>query len=128
MRVFRNFKKVVEKLNKLVQLLKDEELENIANDLSKLQKGKFHFTISPYYLFDMFTPFLPFPSKSTIFFVDIAKNHQVRKKYTIQLGENELVLKVPFNVFCGKNISFYLFANHQFIKVFILPYFTDCFD
>ncbi|KAK2642818.1 hypothetical protein Ddye_024581 [Dipteronia dyeriana] len=38
------------------------ELENKANDLSKLQK-------------------------------DIAKNHQVRKKYTIQLGENELVLK-----------------------------------
>lgn len=27
---------------------------------------------------------------------DIAKNHQVRKKYTIQLGENELVLKVGF--------------------------------
>lgn len=25
---------------------------------------------------------------------DIAKNHQVRKKYTVQLGENELVLKV----------------------------------
>ncbi|KAL8468478.1 hypothetical protein ACS0TY_031624 [Phlomoides rotata] len=24
---------------------------------------------------------------------DISKNHQVRKKYTIQLGENELVLK-----------------------------------
>ncbi|KAL1291157.1 hypothetical protein HN51_059705 [Arachis hypogaea] len=24
---------------------------------------------------------------------DIAKNHQVRKKYTVQLGENELVLK-----------------------------------
>ncbi|KAK9153267.1 hypothetical protein Sjap_000747 [Stephania japonica] len=24
---------------------------------------------------------------------EIAKNHQVRKKYTIQLGENELVLK-----------------------------------
>ncbi|KAM7270214.1 hypothetical protein ACFE04_029428 [Oxalis oulophora] len=38
------------------------EVENKANDLSKLQK-------------------------------DIAKNHQVRKKYTIQLGENELVLK-----------------------------------
>ncbi|KAL8119080.1 prefoldin subunit 6-like [Apium graveolens] len=38
------------------------DLENKANDLSKLQK-------------------------------DIAKNHQVRKKYTIQLGENELVLK-----------------------------------
>uniref|UniRef100_A0A2P2JGQ4 Uncharacterized protein MANES_11G058500 n=1 Tax=Rhizophora mucronata TaxID=61149 RepID=A0A2P2JGQ4_RHIMU len=38
------------------------DLENKANDLSKLQK-------------------------------DIAKNQQVRKKYTIQLGENELVLK-----------------------------------
>lgn len=38
------------------------ELENKANDLSKLQK-------------------------------DIAKNHQMRKQYTIQLGENELVLK-----------------------------------
>ncbi|XP_054794064.1 prefoldin subunit 6 [Prosopis cineraria] len=38
------------------------DLENKANDLSKLQK-------------------------------DIAKNHQLRKKYTIQLGENELVLK-----------------------------------
>ncbi|EOY27715.1 Prefoldin 6 isoform 2 [Theobroma cacao] len=38
------------------------DLENKANDLSKLQK-------------------------------DIAKNHQVKKKYTIQLGENELVLK-----------------------------------
>ncbi|XP_073061284.1 prefoldin subunit 6-like [Primulina eburnea] len=24
---------------------------------------------------------------------DISKNHQIRKKYTIQLGENELVLK-----------------------------------
>ncbi|XP_010540566.1 PREDICTED: prefoldin subunit 6-like [Tarenaya hassleriana] len=38
------------------------DLENKANDLSKIQK-------------------------------DIAKNHQLRKKYTIQLGENELVLK-----------------------------------
>ncbi|XP_015083719.1 prefoldin subunit 6 [Solanum pennellii] len=38
------------------------DLENKANDLSKLQK-------------------------------DISKNHQIRKKYTIQLGENELVLK-----------------------------------
>nr|KYP61515.1 Prefoldin subunit 6 [Cajanus cajan] len=44
--------------------LKDlqRELENKANDLSKLQK-------------------------------EIAKNHQMRKKYTVQLGENELVLK-----------------------------------
>ncbi|KAL3330020.1 hypothetical protein AABB24_034070 [Solanum stoloniferum] len=38
------------------------DLENKANDLSKLQK-------------------------------DISKNHHIRKKYTIQLGENELVLK-----------------------------------
>ncbi|PHT57607.1 hypothetical protein T459_35422 [Capsicum annuum] len=38
------------------------DLENKADDLSKLQK-------------------------------DISKNHQIRKKYTIQLGENELVLK-----------------------------------
>ncbi|AAG12866.1 hydrophilic protein, putative; 29542-30030 [Arabidopsis thaliana] len=41
------------------------DLENKANDLGKIQKGKFH----------------------------IGKNHQLRKKYTIQLGENELVLK-----------------------------------
>ncbi|KAM3378325.1 hypothetical protein P3S68_010738 [Capsicum galapagoense] len=38
------------------------DLENKANDLSKLQK-------------------------------DISKNHQIRKKYTIQLGESGLVLK-----------------------------------
>ncbi|KAK6781910.1 hypothetical protein RDI58_019706 [Solanum bulbocastanum] len=44
----------------LLELQRD--LENKANDLSKLQK-------------------------------DISKNHQIRKKYTIQLGENELVLK-----------------------------------
>ncbi|CAN7049578.1 unnamed protein product, partial [Brassica rapa subsp. trilocularis] len=28
---------------------------------------------------------------------DIIKNHQLRKKYTIQLGENELVLKNGFD-------------------------------
>ncbi|RRT70984.1 hypothetical protein B296_00033309 [Ensete ventricosum] len=33
------------------------------------------------------SPVLPFSA------ADIAKNHQVRKQYTIQLGENELVLK-----------------------------------
>ncbi|CAI0545114.1 unnamed protein product [Linum tenue] len=49
------------------------DLENKANDLSKIQKGK---------LLDR----LPIT-------FHIAKNHQVRKKYTIQLGENELVLK-----------------------------------
>ncbi|KAK6264490.1 hypothetical protein SCA6_019924 [Theobroma cacao] len=49
------------------------DLENKANDLSKLQKGKPNEThAQPSY---------------------IAKNHQVKKKYTIQLGENELVLK-----------------------------------
>ncbi|KAG7019532.1 Prefoldin subunit 6, partial [Cucurbita argyrosperma subsp. argyrosperma] len=45
------------------------ELESKANDLSKLQKGK------------------------SLIDSHIAKNHQIRKKYTIQLGENELVLK-----------------------------------
>ncbi|TQD81228.1 hypothetical protein C1H46_033257 [Malus baccata] len=45
------------------------ELEAKANDLSKIQKGKSYIHIY------------------------ISKNHQVRKKYTIQLGENELVLK-----------------------------------
>ncbi|XP_028099459.1 uncharacterized protein LOC114298988 [Camellia sinensis] len=33
------------------------------------------------------------PSQARRHQQDIAKNHQVRKKYTIQLGENELVLK-----------------------------------
>ncbi|RWV96747.1 hypothetical protein GW17_00040516 [Ensete ventricosum] len=47
------------------------DLENQANALSKIQKGT-------HYIFSA---------------ADIAKNHQVRKQYTIQLGENELVLK-----------------------------------
>ncbi|CAD6247437.1 unnamed protein product [Miscanthus lutarioriparius] len=34
----------------------------------------------------------PFPSLGVPAY-DIAKNHQVRKQYTIQVGENELVLK-----------------------------------
>jgi len=33
------------------------------------------------------------PYFSVFIFSDIGKNHQLRKKYTIQLGENELVLK-----------------------------------
>lgn len=76
------------------------ELENKANDLNKLQKGNHLFTIL-FHFFTLYT-FLLISSKSLIFFfffADIAKNHQVRKKYTIQLGENELVLKVPFYVF-----------------------------
>ncbi|KAF8724559.1 hypothetical protein HU200_020820 [Digitaria exilis] len=41
-------------------------------------------------------PRIPFPSLLTSAhppFADISKNHQVRKQYTIQVGENELVLK-----------------------------------
>ncbi|CAI0548514.1 unnamed protein product [Linum tenue] len=49
------------------------DLENKANDLSRIQKGKLLERLPKH--------------------ADIAKNHQVRKKYTIQLGENELVLK-----------------------------------
>ncbi|RVX10801.1 Prefoldin subunit 6 [Vitis vinifera] len=55
------------------------ELETKANDLSKLQKGK----LSTHALI------LALTLQSS----NISKNHQVRKKYTIQLGENELVLK-----------------------------------
>ncbi|RVW16655.1 Prefoldin subunit 6 [Vitis vinifera] len=55
------------------------ELETKANDLSKLQKGK----LSTHALI------LALILQSS----NISKNHQVRKKYTIQLGENELVLK-----------------------------------
>jgi len=43
---------------------------------------------------------------------DIAKNHQVRKKYTIQLGENELVLKV------SSYFSLFLF----FLFIFLFGY------
>ncbi|MBA0724266.1 hypothetical protein Golax_020969 [Gossypium laxum] len=68
------------------------DLENKANDLSKLQKGKpnrtlvlfIHYLLSKVSIEKQFCYFFP---------PDIAKNHQVRKKYTIQLGENELVLK-----------------------------------
>ncbi|CDP08895.1 unnamed protein product [Coffea canephora] len=38
------------------------------------------------------SPPVPFLSNPNLL-LHIAKNHQVRKKYTIQLGENELVLK-----------------------------------
>uniref|UniRef100_A0A804KW50 Prefoldin subunit 6 n=1 Tax=Musa acuminata subsp. malaccensis TaxID=214687 RepID=A0A804KW50_MUSAM len=47
-----------------------QDLESQANALSKIQKGAHAHTHALY----------------------IAKNHQVRKQYTIQLGENELVL------------------------------------
>uniref|UniRef100_A0A0D9YPV0 Prefoldin subunit 6 n=1 Tax=Oryza glumipatula TaxID=40148 RepID=A0A0D9YPV0_9ORYZ len=51
------------------------DLESQANALSKIQKGTLETPPSP-----------PLPSH-------ISKNHQVRKQYTIQVGENELVLK-----------------------------------
>ncbi|RXH98973.1 hypothetical protein DVH24_011298 [Malus domestica] len=50
------------------------ELEAKANDLSKIQKGKSYIHIC-------------------VYTAALESNHQVRKKYTIQLGENELVLK-----------------------------------
>lgn len=70
------------------------DLENKANDLGKIQKGRFFRFFSPFLIF-----FFCFWRRETLLFScvhisDIAKNHQLRKKYTIQLGENELVLKV----------------------------------
>ncbi|CAL9198749.1 unnamed protein product [Musa hybrid cultivar] len=52
-----------------------QDLESQANALSKIQKGAHAYTHALTY---------------------IAKNHQVRKQYTIRLGENELVLTVFF--------------------------------
>ncbi|KAF6143814.1 hypothetical protein GIB67_016735 [Kingdonia uniflora] len=62
------------------------DLENKANDLSKLQKGSSAFL----FIVKEFISMVIICKKNS---TDIAKNHQVRKKYTIQLGENELVLK-----------------------------------
>ncbi|KAJ0791438.1 putative prefoldin beta [Helianthus annuus] len=62
-----------------------KELEAKANDLSKIQKGK---SSSCFFIIFLFCCNI-----IMILFTDISKNHQVRKKYTIQLGENELVLK-----------------------------------
>jgi len=71
------------------------ELENKANDLSKLQKGTLTIPLIYYcsIWFHSSNSCNEFPI--FFFFAEIAKNHQMRKKYTIQLGENELVLKVP---------------------------------
>jgi hypothetical protein len=71
-----------------------KDLEVQANALSKIQKG----TRSPY---SHESPSHASASKSYLTSdlrcssspADIAKNHQVRKQYTIQVGENELVLK-----------------------------------
>lgn len=100
------------------------ELEAKASDLSKLQKGKQQFalvfshlltkrplpSINPKLPRVIFCVYLRISVSVFVCFVkigaltrytllpDIAKNHQVRKKYTIQLGENELVLKVSFSL------------------------------
>ncbi|KAK1426634.1 hypothetical protein QVD17_15311 [Tagetes erecta] len=68
-----------------------KELEAKANDLSKIQKGNSSSSSFFFLLFVLF--FSVFLSDVLIRCTDISKNHQVRKKYTIQLGENELVLK-----------------------------------
>ena len=93
------------------------ELETKANDLSKLQKGKslidsrflhvhsistiywninisIHILCCLFYLDSILSIFFHEKPNVVMDFSDIAKNHQIRKKYTIQLGENELVLKV----------------------------------
>ncbi|CAL9178947.1 unnamed protein product, partial [Musa hybrid cultivar] len=54
-----------------------QDLESQANALSKIQKRAHAYT-------------------HALRLTYIAKNHQVRKQYTIQLGENELVLTVFF--------------------------------
>lgn len=99
--------------------LKDlqRDRENKLNDLSKLQKGNYHkkktvkLMIARQYI-NPYTDRWLMTLVLMVFFVclldiDIAKNHQVRKKYTIQLGENELVLKV------------HLFASNSSMTVFL---------
>lgn len=65
------------------------------------------FNPTPPYLFVFVYRHLFNSYNESTFFADIAKNHQVRKKYTVQLGENELVLKVPIFLFGWKIISFF---------------------
>lgn len=48
---------------------------------------------------------------------DISKNHQVRKQYIVQLGENELVLKVRVITF----FPFLLCYNFYFLSYEICP-------
>ncbi|KAF8036657.1 hypothetical protein BT93_C2398 [Corymbia citriodora subsp. variegata] len=69
------------------------DLENKANDLSKLQKGKCsnNLFVFIYVIGNIIMAYDTLTANEIS--TDFAKNHQVRKKYTIQLGENELVLK-----------------------------------
>ena len=68
-----------------------QQLEIRASALNKLQKGNIYFkmhkmrSLSCRY------------NWSFSISIDIAKNHQVRRQYTIQQGENEMVQKVS----CG---------------------------
>ncbi|KAJ0973958.1 hypothetical protein J5N97_015923 [Dioscorea zingiberensis] len=70
------------------------DLEAQANILSKIQKGN-HVPLNLSLKFQTLTLFLSSISSLLLLTIraDISKNHQVRKQYTIQLGENELVLK-----------------------------------
>uniref|UniRef100_A0A2C9V703 Uncharacterized protein n=1 Tax=Manihot esculenta TaxID=3983 RepID=A0A2C9V703_MANES len=61
----------------------EHDFENKANDLSKLQKN---------------------PNVGSILTTDIAKNHLVKKKHTVQRGENELALKELDLVNEGANV------------------------
>lgn len=67
-----------------------KDLEVQANALNKIQKGtrssQSQTLAAAYEPYLLWLPLL-------LPFADIAKNHQVRKQYTIQVGENELVLK-----------------------------------
>ena len=67
------------------------DLENQGNALSKLQKGQRLILTKTLSLISTLLYHL-----TLVWFdgADIGKSHQVRKQYTIQLGENELVLKV----------------------------------
>jgi prefoldin beta subunit len=66
-----------------------KDLEVQANALSKIQKGKHALPASSPPPNQTLGLLWPVPLLSA----DISKNHQVRKQYTIQVGENELVLK-----------------------------------
>jgi prefoldin beta subunit len=66
-----------------------KDLEVQANALSKIQKGKHALPASSPPPNQTLGLLWPVPLLSA----DISKNRQVRKQYTIQVGENELVLK-----------------------------------
>lgn len=98
------------------------DLENKANDLNKLQKGILQFFCYSYPNTHRYTLFVIIVCWNQLFVydvTDISKNHQVRKKYTIQLGENELVLKVGYFVWLCISESFF----SEFVMIPIDVYF-----